>query len=331
MKKISKIFVFAMVVLLLASTVNCGYAQTKPELVMEVGTFHPSGTGDVKGLEYFKRIVEERSEQKIKVNVYFGKTLGAEEATVDQCRLGTLHLVIDGMGTMGRFASKFGAWTVPYTYPDKETLLKSTKGPIGEAIRKVFEDNGLIFIGIYVLGYRNLTTNRRAIHPEVLEGMKLRLPAIRDWIYVWEKFDCLPTPVPAPEMFLALQTGLVEAQENPFATIHVRHLWEVQKYVILTHHVIDFHILVLSKKFMDGIQPEFKDLIIKAAGDTLKWCGEYAEELDTKYMIEAQDKGMTLIIPDRAAYRKIAIKALDKIKENWEPWVYDQLMKETSD
>lgn len=327
MKNFTRIITVIVVLFLIPINV---FSAAKPALVMEVGTFHPPGTGDVAGLNYFKKIVEERSDGKIQVNVYFGKTLGGELDTIDQCRLGTLHVVIDGMGTMGRYAKKYGTWSLPYAYPDKETLLASVEGPIGQAIKKEMEKNGLIFVGIFPLGFRNMTANREAIEPETIKGMKLRLPKNKDWITVWSEFGVLPTPVPAPEMFLALQTGLVEAQENPFTTIHVRKLWEVQKYVVLTQHVIDFHLMVLSKEFMDKVPAEYKALIVQAAEDTLLWCADYTEGLIEKYRVEAEEKGMKIITPNKEAYRKIAMGAWGKLKDQWEPWVYDQLIKETT-
>lgn len=331
---IRKILVLVVIALLITVALYSEGAKEEgveagPDLIMEVGTFHPPGTGDVAGLEYFKKILEERSNGKAQVNVTFGKTLGGELDTIDQARLGTLHMVTDGMGTMGRYAKKWGVWSLPYAYPDKETLLKSVEGPIGKAIKDNFEKNGLVFIGLIPLGFRNMTANIMAIEPESLKGMKLRLPKNQDWITVWEEFGAIPTPVPAPEMFLALQTGLVDAQENPYTAIHVRKLWEVQKYVILTQHVVDFHLTVLSKTFLDKVSSEYREMILQAAEDMVDWQKDYvANELMAKYRAEATDKGMEILTPNRDAYRKIAMRAWAKLKAQWEPWVYNQLLKE---
>ncbi len=332
---IRKILGVLVIALLITANIYAGGAKEEvekegPDLIMEAATFHPPGTGDVAGLEYFKKIIEERSNGKIQVNVTFGKTLGGELDTMDQARLGTLHLVTDGMGTMGRYAKKWGVWSLPYAYPDKETLLKSVEGPIGKAIKDNFEKNGLVFVGLVPLGFRNMTANIKALEPENLKGLKLRLPKNQDWITVWEEFGAIPTPVPAPEMFLALQTGLVDAQENPYTAIHVRKLWEVQKYVILTEHVVDFHITVLSKAFLDKVSSDYREMILKAAQDMVAWQKDYvANELMAKYRAEAESMGMEILTPNKAAFRKIAMQSWAKLKKQWEPWVYEQLLKET--
>lgn len=305
-------------------------AYKKPKIIMECGTFHPPGTGDVEALHHFKAIVEKRSNLEIRVNVYYGKTLGGDIATADQTRMGTLHLMIDGLGTMGKYVSKYLAWSIPYAYPDKETLIKSSKGPIGQAIAKEFERKDLKFVGIFTLGYRNLTSNRNAVEPEALKGMKMRLPKYKDWITVWEEFGVLPVAIPAPEMFIALQTGVAEAQENPYTAIHVRKLWEVQKYIILTQHIVDFHVMLMSKKFYDQIPENYREIIWKAAEESLGFATDFVAKKMKVYKQEAIDNGMKIIEPNREAYRKIAIRAVDKIKTQWEPWVYDQLIKETS-
>jgi len=308
-----------------------GTEAVEPELTMEVGTFHPPGTGDVAGLKHFKEILEERSNGRIRVNVTFGETLGGEQDTIDQARLGTLHMVTDGMATMGRYAKRWGVWALPYAYPDKETLLKSVEGPIGQAIKGEFDRNGLIFVGIVPLGFRNMTTNRRVVEPADLRGMKLRLPENPDWITVWQEFGVKPVPIPAPEMYLALKTGTVDAQENPYTAIHVRKFWEVQDYVILTQHVVDFHITMLSKEFMADVAEELRDMILEAAEEMVSWQADYVEkELMAKYRAEAEENGMEFITPNREAFQQVAKRGWEKLKEQWEPWVYDQLLKETS-
>jgi tripartite ATP-independent transporter DctP family solute receptor len=305
--------------------------EVRSEIVIEAGTFHPRGSGDVAGLEYFKEIVEERSGGAITVNISFGEALGGELDSIEQARLGTFHVVTDGLGTMGRYAQAYSAWTVPYAYPDYETLQASAKGPIGQAIAKKMEADGLLFGGLIPMGFRNMTSNRRAIEPETIQGMKLRLPNNAMWITVWEKFGVIPTPVPAPEIYLGLQTGLVEAQENPYGVIHVRKFWEVQDYVIETGHIVDFHIIVLNKKFIDGLDSENRDLILKAIDDTVSWQTEHVKGLQLKYKQEAIDNGMEIIQPNVAAYRRIATAAWPILAKDWEPWVYDQMIAETGE
>ena len=316
---------------LIAITVNIGgVSEGAPSVVIEAGTFHPPGTGDVAGLEHFKSLVEGRSGGEIMVNVSFGETLGSELDTVEQARLGTLHVVTDGLGTMGRYGKPFSTWTVPYAYPDFETLQASVAGPIGQAISSMMEKDGILFGGLIPMGYRNMTANIAATDPAMIKGIKLRLPNNRTWITVWKQFGVVPTPVPAPEMYLALQTGLVEAQENPYTTIHVRKLWEVQDYVIETGHIVDFHIIVLNKPFIDGLKPEHREIVMTAIDETVVWQTEYVKSLQEKYKQEAIDGGMKIIEPDKEAYRKIAMSSWAELAKDWEPWVYDQMIKETS-
>ena len=315
---------------LVLMAMTSGASVAKQSIVIEAGTFHPPGTGDVAGLEHFKGLVEERSGGDLVVNVSFGETLGSELDTVEQARLGTLHVVTDGLGTMGRYGKPFATWTVPYAYPDFETLQASVKGPIGQAMSSRMEKDGVLFGGLIPMGFRNMTANKPAVEPSMIKGMKLRLPNNRTWITVWKQFGVIPTPVPAPEMYLALQTGLVEAQENPYTTIHVRKLWEVQDYVIETGHIVDFHIIVLNKAFIDDLSDTHREIVLTAIDETVKWQTEHVKGLQEKYKQEAIDGGMKIIQPNKEAYRKIAMSSWATLAKDWEPWVYDQMIKETS-
>lgn len=323
---------FVILIIILIGTIYIFAVDAQdPELVMEVGTFHVRGTSDVAGLEYFKSIVEERSKGSIKVNVIFGETIGGEQDSVDQLRLGTLQMVTDGMGTMGRYTKRWSVWSLPFAYPDKETLLKSVDGPIGKAVKEEFERNGMIFVGIIPLGYRNMTTNKPIVEPADLKGLKLRLPENADLIKIWSKFGVRPQAIPAPEMFFALQTGTVDGQENPYTVITTRKLWEVQDYIILTQHVKDFHITMLNKAFMDGLAEDQHELIMTAAQDTILWQSNYYEtELLEKALAAALDHGMKVIEPNRKAFAKIAREGWEELRNQWDPWVFDQLMSEIS-
>ncbi|MFH2113688.1 MAG: TRAP transporter substrate-binding protein [Spirochaetota bacterium] len=325
---------FGLVVLVLALVVMTasanGTAEEGQRIVLEAGTFHPPGTGDVESLQYFKEFVEKQSNGEITVNVSFGETLGTELDTVEQTRLGTLQVVIDGLGTMGLYGKQFASWTVPYAYPDVSSLVASAKGPIGKAMSKRMEADGVLFGGLIPMGFRHMTANVPAVEPSDLKGIKLRLPNNRSWITVWEKFGVIPTPIPAPEMYLALQTGLVDAQENPYTTIHVRKLWEVQKYVIETSHLADFRILVINKAFVDGLSEKHRKIVMEGVDAAIAWQTEFVEDLQEKYKKEAMDNGMQIIQPNTQAYRQMAMSAWSALAKDWEPWVYDQMIKETT-
>ena len=301
---------------------------TKDTIEMVVATFHPrTGTAEVEGLYQFKKIVEERSNKRIRVDVFYGGTLGGERELVEQLKLGTIHMCLGGWATRSTYINDLIPWGVPYLFDDKEEIQKTIGGRIGKSVKQAFAQNDIEWIGIYFRGSRHLTANRRVFRPEDLKGVSIRLPENPDWIPVWKAFGCLPSPIPSPEIFGSLQTGVVEAQENPISSNYSRKLWEVQKFTILTSHIIDINSYLISAPFMASIDVHSQQLIRRAAADTLEWCTDYVMRQSEEMKHKMEQHGMIFIEPDLKPFQEIALDNLDHFKNKWKPWVYEETIQ----
>jgi tripartite ATP-independent transporter DctP family solute receptor len=308
-----------------------GFVSTGPswaEVEMTIATFHPrTGTADVEGLYHYKELVEKQTGGEIKVKVFYGGTLGGERELVEQLKLGTVHLCLGGWGTRGAYITKIMPWGIPYLFSSKEEIEATIKGRIGKETQATYLKNGIVWNGVYFRGNRQLTTNRNVKVPEDLKGMKIRLPETPDWLVVWKAFGCLPTPIPSPEIFGALQTGVVEAQENPISSNFNRKLWEVQKYTVMTNHIVDIQSYLLSKQFVEKLNKKQQDILVKASVDTMEWCTKFSFDEEDKLIKQMKDKGMTFLYPDLKPFKKVALGTMDYFKKRWEPWVYEETMK----
>lgn len=315
----------------LALILGCWLALSLPSqaaVEMTVATFHPrTRTADVEGLFHFKELVEARSNGGIKVNVFFGGTLGGERELVEQLKLGTVHLCYEGWGTRGAYARKVIPWGVPYLFSDKAQIQRTVAGRIGQELKATYLKQGIAWSGLYFRGNRQLTANRAIKVPADLKGMKLRLPETPDWLVVWKAFGTLPAPIPSPEIFGALQTGVVEAQENPVSSNYNAKLWEVQKYMVMTNHIVDMHAYLLSKKFLDGLSEQDRQLVLKAVEDSLEWSTQFSFDMEAQLIKEMEAKGMTILRPDLKPFQEIALGTMEHFKKQWEPWVYEEAMK----
>ena len=319
---------------LLSALLFCGFLLLTPltdslaATEMTIATFHPrTGTADVEGLYHFKELVEKKSNGNIQVKVFFGGTLGGERELVEQLKLGTVHLCLGGWGTRGAYIKDIMPWGVPYLFSNKDQILKTIDGKIGKAVKAAYEKNGIIWNGVYFRGNRQLTTNRNVKAPADLEGMKIRLPENPDWLVVWKAFGCLPTPIPSPEIFNSLQTGVVEAQENPVSSNFNRRLWEVQKYTVWTNHIVDIQSYLLSKKFLDKLDKNQQEILIQAAIDTMEWCSRFSFDKEQELVAEMKKNGMEFLSPDLKPFQEIALGTMDFFKKKWKPWVLDETMK----
>lgn len=326
---VSKVAMLAIVVtLFFFLSIGMLQAAENSEVEMTIATFHPrTGTADVEGLYHFKELVEERSKGEIKVNVFYGGTLGGERELVEQLKLGTVHLVLGGWGTRGAYVKNIIPWGVPYLFSSKEQINATIEGRIGKEVKKAFLKQGIVWTGLYFRGNRQLTTNRDVKTPADLKGVKIRLPENPDWLVVWKAFGTLPVPIPSPEIFSSLQTGVVEAQENPVSSNYNRSLWEIQRYTVMTNHIIDIQSYLLSKKFLDGLDGEKRRLILAAAVDTLEWCTKFAADMEEELIKEMEEHGMEFLYPDLKAFQEVALSTIDYFQKIWEPWVYEETMK----
>ena len=326
--KTSHVFVVGMTAALVGLFFFAASSTSHAAVEMTIATFHPrTGTADVEGLYHYKELVEKRSNGEIKIKVFYGGTLGGERELVEQLKLGTVQLCLGGWGTRGAYVKKVIPWGVPYLFSDKEGIMRSIKGRIGKEVKATYLKNGIEWNGLYFRGNRQLTTNRNVKVPADLKGMKIRLPENPDWIVVWKAFGTLPTPIPSPEIFSSLQTGVVEAQENPVSSNYNRRLWEVQKYTVLTNHIVDIQSYLLSKKFLDKQSKKHQKLLIKAAEDTMKWCTKFAADMEGKLIKEMEANGMKFLSPALEPFQKVALGTIDFFKKTWEPWVYEETMK----
>ncbi|MGI6084426.1 MAG: TRAP transporter substrate-binding protein [Acetivibrionales bacterium] len=305
-------------------------ASEKPKqtIEMSVAAYVNKGTPEVDGLEYLKKILEERSNGQFKVNVFFGGTVGGESDTVEQVRAGTLQLSIGAWDTCGKYAAEYMPWVVPYLFPDTDAIKRSWEGKVGDALRQKMEDNGLIFSGIYFRGNRHLTAKKEIKSVDDVKGLKIRLPGTAAWVEVWKELGCLPAPIPSSEVFGALQTGVVDAQENPVTSNHEKKLWEVQDYMILTNHIVDFNGYFLSKKWFDTLDADTQALVNQALQDALEYTQKLASERESTLLEDLKKQGMKVIDPDIESFRKKAAPATERIKANWADWVYEETLKD---
>ncbi|MCC8189194.1 MAG: TRAP transporter substrate-binding protein [Planctomycetes bacterium] len=293
-------------------------------LDVSIAAHTPQGTVEVDGLFHLKKILEERSGGAISAAVFYGGTVGSESDLAEQLRTGIMHISLGGFPVMENYAKPFATFIVPYLYTDKAGVLRSWNGRIGEAMRDSYAKNGMYLGGFLLRGNRQLTANTPVQTVADLAGMKIRLPETASWVAVWKELGCIPTPIPASEVFSALQTGVVEAQENPISSNALKGLQEVQKYTIMTNHVVDILTIAYSKRWFDNLNADTQALIRDCVAETVELVNRNAIAQEDSFRQQMEDGGMVFLeVPDIAPFREKALIAAQTIAADWEPWVYE--------
>ncbi|HEX7630090.1 MAG TPA: TRAP transporter substrate-binding protein, partial [Candidatus Methylomirabilis sp.] len=183
-------------------------------------------------------------------------------------------------------------------------------------------------LGLSRRGARLLTANIPIPSPAELKGLKLRVPEIPQWVAIWKEIGALPTPVAWPEVFTALQTGVVNGQENPILQIHEAKLYEVQKYVMMTEHLSPYFHWIANEKFLQGLSPANRKIVEDAVKSAADWGSTKQVEKAAELRAMMEKFGTKFIEVDKPKFIQAARPAIDRIaSQQWAPEVKD-LLKE---
>lgn len=297
------------------------------QVKINVGSVYGPGAPVHVGLEKFKELVESRSSRRIQVLLHVGGAMGGERDVFEAMSSGALEAGAMGTGDVGFFFPKYQVFEVPYVMRDADHFWKFWNGPVGKEINDmVLRERGVMTTGVVFRGGRYLTANRPIRTPDQVKGLKLRLPEVKSWVKVWETLGALPVVVAFPEVYMALKTGVADAQENPPETIASYKFYEAQKYLIATRHIFSAARYQMSKKWFETLKPADQSLILAAWKDATDHANGLAADADKKFIIDLQAKGMTLVEPELEAFRKAVQPALTELNKTlWVPGLLERV------
>ncbi|MGB9698932.1 MAG: TRAP transporter substrate-binding protein [Thermodesulfobacteriota bacterium] len=301
-------------------------AQKPIELAFALHT--APGGPDHAAVQKFKEMVESKSKNRLKVNIFPGAQLGGERDNLEQLKQGEVALTQSGDLTISLYAPEYGALIVPFVFPNVEAVFKAWEGWMGKEIRKAAMDKGKVHIvGIQRRGSRMLTAKKEIRTPDDLKGVKLRVPEIPDWVTVWKEMGALPTVVAWPEVFGALQTGVVDAQENPLYLIYTTKLYEVQSHVMLTAHVHACFHWLMSDKVLSSLPKDLQEIVLNSAKEAAAYGDKITKEQEEDYKKKLAEKGMKVVAVDIKPFMAKAQPAIDKIRQKWAKGVFEEVQK----
>jgi len=285
-----RLFIKSLIASVTLAAMGLAHAQDK---TIKFANQNAVGHPIIQGMEKFKEIVEKNSGGKIKVNVFPGGALGSDQANVLALQGGTLEMASMNSGIFASQVREFSVFDFPFMFASGQEADQVVDGAFGKKMHARLEDKGLVGLGYYELGFRNLTNGRRAINKvSDIEGLKLRVipnPINVDWV---KALGANPTPLPFPELYVALEQKAVDGQENPVATIHAAKFFEVQKHLTLTGHQYNPQSIVISKKFWDTLNAAEKKILSDAASESSKFQRAQARAQEATLLDNLKKAGM---------------------------------------
>jgi TRAP-type transport system periplasmic protein len=252
-----------------------------------------------------------------------GQTQRDTVEQIEAMMTGVIDITMASPAQIGTQLEKFAAFDLAYVFKDKDSMLATMGGPIAqEVFAELEEKSGIRIIGTGYAGTRHLTANKVIMTPADLAGVKLRVVNAPIWIDNGQALGAIPTPVSFGELYLALQQGVVDAQENPLPTIASNHFYEVQKYIMLTGHNIAPGMLLMSKESwnkLSAAQQATIDAAAAAWGEGLTNC---TLEQEAQFLAEWSADGSVVEIiadVDKDAFMKAAAEfLLPRYSDKWD-------------
>ena len=269
-------------------------------------------------LASFRDALKAEMGDAVSIEYFDSGTLGDEIVHMQQVRTGQLDVIPIGSDAV-QLDKKFAVFDIPFLFSSREQVSKLLDGPIGEELDKSFQSNaGLKVLGYGEIGFRQITNNVRPIvKPDDLKGLKLRTPGSKTRILSFKMLGASPIKMNMGEIYLALQQGVIDGQENPYGNIVSKSWYEVQKYISVSRHVYTPITFVMNLKRYNSLTADQKAKVNRAANKAVQMSRDYGEKndatLEAKIRKEAPNVKFNNI--DSAAFQAAAKPIAEKIGE----------------
>lgn len=328
--EMKKLFAVTLILAMLLTLSACGGQQdssieaengTAPEYEITMASFDSSGTvGNLCG-ERFEELVEERSGGRIQINFYQDAVLGSETENMQQIKTGEIHI--------GKFCDNFGGQMVtgldptviPFVFNNIEDVKAVYSDEIlGPAIAEAAKENNNVYlIGLQDRSPRLLTASEEITSPDQLDGLKIRVPEIESWVTVWNSMGALSTVVAWPETYSALQTRVVDAQENPIDNIYANKIFEVNKYIMNTEHLQGLHHWCINADYYDSMDEEAQQILVDCLAEAIEWANGELATMDSQYKADMEADGAIFVDVDKEAWREAATPGIEEVLAGMDP------------
>ena len=296
---------FTLAAVALAAASGSALAQTKLKWAHVYETSEPFHTASV----WAAQEIGKRTSGRYQIDVYPASQLGKENDINQGLTLGTVDIIISGSSFAAKSFPRIGVTYYPYTFRGVEHLLAYTKSDIYKELTKGYEEkSGNHIVATTYYGVRQTTSNKPITKCADMKGLKIRVPDVPAYLAMPRACGANTSPIAFAEVYLALQNGTVEAQENPLTTIEAKKFFEVQKYIVLTGHIVDHLNTVVAgnlwKKLSDADKKIFTDVTQEAAAKASAEVAAREKELVGIF----KTKGLSVTEVDKADFRETVLK-----------------------
>ena len=282
-----------------------------------------------KGAEYFKKLAEERTKGRVKVEVYPNSQLYKDGEEMEALQLGSVQMLAPSVAKFGPLgAREFEVFDLPYIFDSFTELHKVTDGAVGKKLFKKLETKNITGLAFWDNGFKDFSANRALRVPGDVKGLKMRIQSSNVLDAEIRALGGLPQKMAFSEVYQGLQTGVVDGTENPPSNFYTQKMHEVQKFLTLTEHGVIEYAVIANKPFWDGLPADIRTTLEGAMKDATKFANDIAKKENDDALEGVRKSGKTEIITLTAAQKAEWKKALVPVHREMESRIGKDIIQE---
>ncbi len=298
-----------------------------PARTLRFGHVQPPDGEVTRGINHAAESLGRRTNGRLKIDNFPASQLGAEREMLTQVQQGTLDLCITGPAVLGSWVRSISILESPFLSRDFDQILRMIGHPaIQASFNQLATQRGMRPMEAWYYGTRHMTTRDRAIRgPGDMRGLKMRVPQAPLFVDMMRTLGAAPTPMSLGEVYLSLQTGVIDGQENPLPTIAANKFMEVQRYINLTGHILVPLLPTVSSMTWDTLNPADREHLRLALRDGAEVSDKLVRDNEQALRSEFEGRGVQFIDSDRDAFRVALAPLYEKYEEVWGKGVFAAL------
>jgi C4-dicarboxylate-binding protein DctP len=289
-------------------------ADAADPIVLKFSHVVASNTPKGKGAEKFKELAEKYTNGRVKVEIYPNSSLYKDKEELEALQLGAVQMLAPSNAKFGPIGVKeFEVYDIPYIIPNRKALKAINEGPVGHKLLKLLEPKGMVGLAFWDNGFKEMSANKPLRMPEDYKGLKFRIQSSKVLDAQFRALGAIPQVMAFSEVYQALQTGVVDGQENTPSNMDTQKYQEVQKYMTLTNHGYLGYVVIVNKKFWDGLPADIRTQLSKAMKEATDYTNEISRKENEDALEDMRKSGKIQIITPTAAENAAMRKAMEPV------------------
>ena len=331
MKKALLVFLVVLLVLPVSTIFAKGAGDGQQKVVLRWGEVNSEATIRAQMMKRIIQEVNSKTGGRVEMQGYPNSALGGSRDGVEGIQAGLVEMITEGPAQFAPWIPLASIAEAPYIFRDVDHLHKALNGEFGKKLGEEFLKKNVRLLGALYYGTRQLTTTNKEVRSvKDMQGLKVRVPEVKAYVEMINSWGARPTPITLGDLYLALQTNVVDGQENPLPTFDGQKFYEIQKYIILTDHIICASMIFINENSWKKISAADQKIIQDAVASGIAWNNAETLKQEAELKKTMASRGVTVITPDVESFRAVTAPHLIRTMEaDWGKgtWEFVQSIK----